>query len=130
MSQNISIDKFVETVEEELLLYSDHIVKGLDEKSSKAVKDLVKKTKDTAPVGKRRKHYKNSITSKKLTSDKHAVAYLWYVKAPDYRLSHLLNNGHATRDGGRVAGTGFISNAEQEVVAKYEKEVEEVIKNG
>ena len=130
MSKNIPPENLSDVVMNELLFYKKSIVTGMNKEAHKAVKNLVKKTKDTAPVGRREKHYKNSISSKKLNTDSSSVNYLWYVKAPDYRLSHLLNNGHVTRDGGRVKGTGFITTAEKEAVAQYEKGIEEVIKSG
>ena len=52
------------------------------------------------------------------------------MKGSNYRLSHLLNDGHQSRNGGRVQGTGFITKASEEILEEYEKEVEEVIKNG
>lgn len=130
MSKNVAVENLCDSIMDELLFYGNSIVIGLDDISHKAINDLVKRTKDTAPVGKRRKHYKNSISSRKIPANRQTVTYVWYVKAPDYRLSHLLNNGHATRNGGRVKGTGFIAKAEKEVVEKFEKEIEEVIKNG
>ena len=54
----------------------------------------------------------------------------WYVKAPDYRLTHLIVHGHATKDGGRTRGNPFLKNALDEVLPEYEREVEEVLKNG
>ena len=52
---------------------------------------------------------------------------MWYVKGSDYRLSHLLNNGHALRDGGRVAGTNFITKAEQVAVKDFEDGVIKIL---
>lgn len=130
MSKNVSVENLSDSIMDELLFYGNSIVLGMNDKAHKAINDLVKITKDTAPIGNRRKHYKNSISSKKIPTDRLTVTYLWYVKAPDYRLSHLLNNGHVTRNGGYVKGTGFIAKAEKEVVEQFEKGIEEVIKNG
>ena len=54
----------------------------------------------------------------------------WYVKAPHYRLTHLLVHGHAKKDGGRVQGDPFLQNALDEVLPEYERAVEEGLKNG
>lgn len=119
-----------EAIERELTLYSKEITQNIKVKSKKAISQLVKKTKATAPVGKRYKHYRDSITSKKLREDANGAAYLWYVKDPDYRLSHLLNNGHQLRDGGRYQGTQFITHAHDKIVEEYLQEVEDIIRNG
>ena len=92
--------------------------------------ELVKTTKATAPVGKRQKHYKDQIASKKLYENANGSSYLWYVKDPDYRLTHLLNNGHALRDGGRVEGTHFLEKAVEPIIEDYLRKVEEICKNG
>lgn len=130
MSNTISFDQLGEAINNELTLYHKSIIDGLKEEAQKSVKQLVKDTKATAPVGKRKKHYKNSITSKKVSEDDRSVSYVWYVKGPDYRLSHLLENGHAKRGGGRVEGTHFIQKATDPILEQYLKAVEEVIKNG
>lgn len=130
MSRNIEIDQLNEAIHEELVLYSEDILQMLDEKAKIHMHSLVEKTRATAPTGKRKKHYKNKITSKKLANKNKSASYLWYVKAPDHRLSHLLNNGHAKKNGGRVEGTGFITKAHDEVIEAYERDVERGIRNG
>lgn len=130
MSKSIPIRQLGAEIERELTLYSDNVIKGIKKEAKKSMSQLVKDTKATAPVGKRQRHYKDSITSKKLSEDDRSVTQVWYVKGADYRLSHLLENGHALRDGGRVAGTHFIQNATDPIIEKYLKAVEEVIENG
>ena len=130
MSNTISIDKLADTVNKELTLYNQNVIDGIKKEAKKSMSQLVKDTKATAPVGKRQKHYRDSIKSKKLAESDRDVSYLWYVNGPDYRLSHLLENGHALRNGGRVEGSHFIKNATDPILEQYIKAVEEVIKNG
>lgn len=126
---NITIDALDEAIEKELTLYSHEITEMIDKEAKSHMKDLVKKTKETAPVGRRQKHYRDNISSKKTGNSSRGTEYTWFVKGSDYRLSHLLENGHATKNGGRVNGTKFISKASEPILADYIEKVEEAIKN-
>ena len=124
----ISIGEFTQAVERELTLYAENVRDSVTKEAKEGMDRLVKKTKETAPVGHRQKHYRDSITSKKTHEDKMGATYTWYVKGSDYRLSHLLENGHALRDGGRTEGTHFIQKASEPILAEFERKVEEAIK--
>ena len=130
MSKSISFDQLGEAIAKELTVYNARILVGIKAEAHNSVKQLVKDTKATAPVGRRSKHYKDSIMGKKTSENDRSVSYTWYVNGPDYRLSHLLENGHAKRNGGRVEGTHFIQKATDPILEQYLKAVEEVIKNG
>lgn len=127
---SIGIDQLGEAISQELTLYSQNVIDGIKKEAKKSMSQLVKDTRDTAPVGQRQKHYRDSISSKKLSENDRSVSYVWYVKGSDYRLSHLLENGHALRNGGRTQGTHFIAKATDPILQKYEEAVEEVIRNG
>lgn len=127
---SVPIDQLSESINRELTLYSRNVIEGIKKEAKECMKQLVKDTKATAPVGKRKKHYRDSIKSKKTKEDDRSVEYTWYVAGSDYRLSHLLEHGHALKDGGRVAGTHFIQNASDPILDRYMQAVEEVIQNG
>lgn len=127
---SVSVGQLSEAIARELTLYGQNVIDGVKKEAKKSMGQLVKDTKATAPVGKRDKHYRDSIKSRKTRENDRTVEYTWYVEGPDYRLSHLLENGHALRNGGRVEGTHFIKNASDPILESYIKAVEEVIKNG
>lgn len=127
---SVSVGQLSEAINRELTLYGKDVMNGVKKEAKKSMDQLVKETKATAPVGKRKKHYKDSIKSRKVSENYRSVSYLWYVDGPDYRLSHLLENGHALRNGGRVDGTHFIKNASDPILQQYLQAVEEVCKNG
>lgn len=127
---SVSVEQLSEAISRELTLYNRNVIDGVKKQAKQSMGQLVKDTKATAPVGKRKKHYKDSIKSKKVSENDRSVSYLWYVAGSDYRLSHLLENGHALRNGGRVAGTHFIKNASDPILQAYLDAVEEVIRNG
>lgn len=127
---NIDIGSVPDAINRELTIYSREITDAIKRESKEHMKQLVDKTKATAPVGKRRKHYRDSISSKKTSENDRGATYTWYVKGADYRLSHLLENGHATKNGGRVNGTHFIEHATDEVITAYTQKIEEVLSNG
>ena len=116
-------------ISQTLTIYHQDVNEAIDAASDKAVKNLVKKTKATAPKGARGSFRKN-IASKLLRKGRNGNTYVWYVKAPDYRLTHLLAHGHATRDGGRTRADPFLRNALAEVLPEYEENIKEALTNG
>lgn len=130
MSVKISIEGLAAAITKELTIYETNVNQAIRKQTDKSMRQLVQETKGTAPVGHRKKHYRDSITSKVSKDSIYGYEKLWYVRGSDYRLSHLLNNGHALRDGGRYPGTQFITKASVSVIKDYEKAIEEVLKNG
>lgn len=129
MAKKVTLDSLGDAIAEELTVYHEDVIEAIDKLSETAVKDLVKKTKATAPVG-ARGSFKKNISSKRLEKTKRGSKHVWYVKAPDHRLTHLLVNGHATKNGGRTKGDPFLQNALSEVLPEYEKAVKEALQNG
>ena len=124
-------------MEQVLTVYNEEVNEKLREITQESMKKLVKETKATAPRGRRKGKYRRSITADYSGTRKSPrglkgqnVNAVWYVKAPDYRLTHLLVHGHATRDGGRTRANPFLQNAVDKVIPEYERKVEEAIKNG
>ena len=128
--KTVEIDKLADAVAEELTLYDKQVSEALRKQTDKSMRQLVQETKGTAPVGHRKKHYRDSISSKTTKDSYREYEKTWYVKGSDYRLSHLLNNGHALRDGGRYEGTQFITKAAVSVIKDYEEAIREVLQNG
>jgi hypothetical protein len=129
LSVRVKIADLGEVINRELTLHHKAINEGIRAEAEKSIKQLVKDTKATAPVGRRKKHYRDKIKFKEIRTTRN-THYIWYVDGPDYRLSHLLENGHALRKGGRVEGTHFIQKATDPIIEQYLQAVEEVVKNG
>lgn len=129
MAKSIKPANLGSAIVAELTVYHQDITEKVNELTEKAAKDLVKKTKATAPRG-HRGSFRRNIASKELEKGRNGSIHAWYVKDPDYRLTHLLVHGHETRDGGRTRADPFLVNALGEVLPDYEKSVEEAIKNG
>lgn len=123
---NIKTEDIGNAIAEQLTIYHEDIVEKINATSEDAVKKLVKKTKATAPV--RSGIFKKNIASKKVEDNGRGAKYVWYVKAPDHRLTHLLVHGHEKQNGGRVKGDPFLANACEEVLPEFEKAVEEAVK--
>ena len=127
--RNVQIEALGDVITQDLALYNNQVMQAIQAAGEKAVKDLVDKTKATAPIGHRKK-FRRSITSSVKNKNRRNTTYVWHVNAPDYRLTHLLVHGHATKNGGRTRPDPFLKNAVAEVLPRFEKDVEEAIKNG
>lgn len=129
----IGIERLNAQIEKELTIYSREITEKLKAVAKEYSAELVKRTKATAPVGDRKSNkYRDSIKSKKLNETDRGVTYIWYVdsKNSNYRLTHLLVDGHAKRNGGRTKANPFLQNATEAIEQEYIKAIEEVIRNG
>ena len=130
-------DSLGEQVEQVLTIYNQEISDKIKEITRESMKQLVKDTRATAPKGKRNGKYRRSITADYSALNRSSSGLLgiklgatWYVKAPEYRLTHLLVHGHATKNGGRTRENPFLHNAVEKAIPEYERKVEEALQNG
>lgn len=126
MAKTIKPADLGEAIAEQLALYGEEVTEAVDAAGLRAIKKLVKRTRDTAPV--RTGGYFKAITYTAVKRPSGSV-YTWGAKAPHYRLTHLLVHGHEKQNGGRVDGDPFLQNALDEVLPEYEAEVEEALRN-
>jgi len=125
---NINIDQLAAEIARELSKYSQEIVEKINISSEKVGKAAVKQLRQTSP--KRTGEYAKSwtMTTEKEFGQPHRR--IIHAKAPHYRLTHLLEHGHAKVGGGRVEGRPHIRPAEEMVIQEFVREVEEAIKRG
>ena len=126
MAKHIQIDGLSKAINDELKLYSSSVVTGMKKVNDECMKEFVSDTKRDAPRSntKRSGKYAKNITSK------NRKVNTWYVKNPEYRLTHLLKNGHATRNGGRTKAQDFITPNYNKLEVKFEEGIKEVIERG
>lgn len=127
VGSHVKIKDLGQAINTELTLYHESVLEEVNALSEAAVQDLVKKTKLTAPV--MTGNYSARIDGKLLRRKRSGDAtYVWYVKAPDHRLTHLLVHGYITSKGNRTRRDPFLENAVNEVLSDYEQKVEEAIR--
>lgn len=112
--------------------YSHDIQDEITEEAIRIAKDGQYKLKKTSPI------------NKKSTSHKGRYAKGWRVKiekgrgfvnctiynATDYQLTHLLENGHLTRNGKKTTPIKHIEPVHDECCDEFEKSVENIVKSG
>lgn len=109
-----------------LTLYSEEVTQRVNQAAEEKIKKLAVLTRKSAPVGYRGK-FRKAIASKCKEKRAWGNTYVWYVKAPEHRLTHLLVHGHATRNGGRTKGNPFLQNALDQVLPEFEQAVKEAV---
>lgn len=125
MARVIKPEMLGAAIQEELELYHEGVIERLNACTLRAVKTLVKRAKSAAPA--LTGSFKKSIAYKLLFSHPNGNTYVWYVKPPDHRITHLLAHGHATVNGGRVAGNFPLKGITDEVLRVYMEDVEEAL---
>lgn len=127
MSITITIDELSDAIDDILTVYAEEKTEEVKKQTERSMKELMELTKSTAPVGHNTgKHYKDYIACRVLSESAYEKIMQWYVKPPYYSLTHLLNNGHQLRNGGRWGGTAFLSDAVQKIEIDFVKKIEEI----
>ena len=126
----VSIDEISNAIAEELKEYSQDVVEKVNVSSEKVGKAAVKQLKQTSPKRPGSGKYAKAWAIKTEPEVGQPHKRIVHVKAPHYRLAHLLEKGHAKVGGGRVDGIPHIRPAEEDVIREFAREVEEAIKRG
>lgn len=120
----IDIDKLSLTVIQALQEYADFTSEVVEKAVVETARETVKELKVTSPVGDSG-DYSESWTYKRDKEVKGRNRYNMIVhsKKPDYRLTHLLEYGHAKVNGGRTRAFPHIKNAELNAIEKLEAKI-------
>lgn len=119
-------DGLSKAVKNELTIYHEDVVEKLNAAGDKATAKLVKLTKASAPVA--TGDFKKNIARTEVKVGDGLKRYVWYVKAPLHRITHLLAKGYVAKNGRRVKGHPFLQKAYDQVIPEYERDVEEALK--
>lgn len=118
----VSIDGLADEITRVLKEYNEDVEQGMEKAQRKVGREGVKTLKATSPAN--RPKYKDGWRVSK-------TPYGLVVHNATYgSLTHLLEKGHALRNGGRSRAFPHIKPVEEQIIADYEKEVVRVIKNG
>jgi len=123
----ITIDDLADAINERMTVYQSDTARKILGVTKSTMKRFVKITKQTAPrrTGKFAKEIRSTVEDNGITGSKG----IWYVGGKEYRLTHLIVNGHQLRQGGRTKGNPFLDNALEEIEKEYIKGLEEAVKN-
>ena len=129
----MSVDAFADEIVKTLREYRNAVNVDVEKIANKVGKDAVKRVKENAEaagIGGTGEYVK-SITSKKLKSASALYSgRVIYAEAPHYRLTHLLEYGHATVNGGRTRAFPHWSEAEKAAAQQFERELKGEIEGG
>ena len=117
--------------------YGEAIDQALVGLGAEATKRLVKRTIESAPIGSRlvkrkfdagRPHLFESISAMRVKTVKGLPAHLWYVRAPNSRIAHLVEHGYWRADtGSGYSGSHFLRRAVEIETERYYREVEDYL---
>ena len=125
MSIRVKPGELAQAVMEQLEAYAKVTGEGLKKSVREAAQTARKEIRQNAPE--RTGTYKKSWTATKTgeTADSLEMA----VHSPRrYMIAHLLENGHAKRGGGRVAGIPHIAKAEEKAREELLRKLDEELK--
>lgn len=129
MSKKVEINLLSKEISKYLNEYVEDIDEIVQESANKIAKEATKETKEKSPVrkGKNGGSYAQGWRVKKDKIEKSRYIVKIHNKT-DYQLTHLLEFGHANRDGSRTKAIPHIRPVEEKFKNLFERELESKIR--
>ena len=125
MASAVNINDMADVIMQGLTEYAELATEDMKEAVKHASTIVRKEIKANAPedTGK----YAKSWTTQKVKETSRTLTMVVHSKNR-YQLTHLLEYGHAKRNGGRVEGKAHIAQAEQEGIKQLQEEIEKELR--
>ena len=124
---SIPVGNLADEVIKQLGEYAEVTTDGMKKAVNDAGKTVKKQNQANAPV--QSGTYKKSWTVKK-TAESATKLEITVHSKNRYQLAHLLEHGHAKRNGGRTKAIPHIAPAEELGAEQLEQDIERMIRNG
>lgn len=126
----VAVDNFAKALGKELGEYFDSITEDVKTAVRETAEECVEEVKQKSPKrkGPSGGAYRKSWTMTEAYNRHGSIRFVVHNKK-HYRLTHLLENGHAKKNGGRVDGIPHIAPAEKNAERNLIKRIEVAIKN-
>ena len=118
----VQVDKLGDAIGEQLIEYANHTSEEIKKIVLDVADDVKKDIQATAPI--RKGKYAKSWRVKKVKENSNSINVVVHSEK-NYQLIHLLEFGHALRNGGRSKAIPHIAPAEQRGIENFEKRVME-----
>ena len=125
MGSRVSIDGLADAIMEGLQEYANMATDEMKVAVKKAAKTVKTDIQAGAPV--KSGAYSKSWATKTMKDSSVALEVVVHSKNR-YQLAHLLEKGHAKRNGGRVGGRAHIAPAEQHGMEQLEQDIERALR--
>lgn len=122
----VSIDEMDQAINDQLQKYAGSVTEDMKDSLRESAKEIRKDISRNAPV--RTGRYKKSWAVKTIAENSTSLDLVVHSKNR-YQLTHLLEFGHAKRNGGRVEGKPHIQPAEEAGKKKLVESLKEKVRN-
>lgn len=125
MARRVKINGLADAIKDTLKEYSDVSAEKVKTAVKEAGKTVKKEIEMSAP--KDTGDYSKSWAVKNVRESASSLEVAVHSKS-HYQLAHLLEFGHAKRNGGRVSGKVHIASAEAKGIEQFEADIEKALK--
>lgn len=124
MASTVNINEMADVIMQRLTEYAELATDDMKEAVKHASSTVRKEIHANAPEDTRK--YAKSWTAKKVRETSQTLTMVVHSRNR-YQLAHLLEYGHAKRNGGRVEGRSHITPAEQQGIRQLQEEIERAL---
>jgi len=124
-----NVDEMADLINEYLSDFSQEVTDGIKDGTQIVAKEVDIEIKSHITFVEHTKDYVKAFKIKKTSDSQYNRGYTWHVGGDEYRLTHLLENGHALNQGGRAKKYPHIKFGEELAIRRMEEVTRGVIEN-
>lgn len=127
---SVPVSQFAQAVITQLERYKDERTEQVIKETAALIKETDQVVKQHITFNSISGDYIRSMATKKVTAEFNIWSYVWYVKKPNYRLTHLLERSHKMPNGSMSKAYPHITFGNEYAVRKYQEIIGRTFGNG